>query len=777
MSYTLVIVESPAKCKKIEEFLGSGYRCVASFGHIRELPHIKNIGNGFCPTYVPMKSKAEQVKKIKALAQAPTCKEVVLAVDDDREGDAIGWHLCQVLKLDCATVKRIVFHEISKTAVQHAIANPQTLNMASVKAQQCRQILDVLVGFTISPVLWSAFTKTISSKTGTKSGTKSKTNNGLSAGRCQTPALRLVYDNCVECKQSKGDMTFKTTGIFGSDALPFVLKPEMVSATSIMSFLESSINFSHVLSVKPCTVSTRKAPTPFTTASLLQTASNELRMGPKETMKCAQTLYENGHITYMRTDSEKYSAEFLATVIASTMVQSRYGRNLESQLVAKLSSAVASATAHNGRPELTSAHGGASTTAHGGATASAHEAIRPVNIDAEVVLNVNDRAQKLYELIWCHTLETCMASAQVHVLQAKVTSPVETHTYTYSCEQVVFYGWKCIVPNPNKDKDEKVYRHLHGIRSAVPVKYASIVASPHLIHTKSHLTEARLIQLLKDHGIGRPSTFAAIVDKIQEKEYVKKRDLVGKKQTVTEFVLKGDTNYINKNTVEKTFGQEKDKLVVQPLGTLVVEFCVENWPTLFDYEYTNSMEKELDKIATSCADNDDSLKQSLCNQCCQDMVHTVKPKFEVAVVDRERPELKLSLIIGKNGPVVVDKTDKTDKKKAVFISVRNDLDVSSLNIANTVYLEDVIKHDQKNDEKNGEKDSDKAIISDAGIIRQVSASTSVRTGKKGRADYVYYKTERMKKPKFISLSKFEHDHLVCDAKLLTAFVTLNKDKK
>jgi len=191
-------------------------------------------------------------------------------------------------------------------------------------------------------------------------------------------------------------------------------------------------------------------------------------------------------------------------------------------------------------------------------------------------------------------------------------------------------------PILNQTKDEKVYRYLHAIKNTVPVKYSSITACPHLIHTKPHLTESRLIQLLKDHGIGRPSTFAAIVDKIQEKQYVVKRNILGKKQIVVEYSLNNlpaTKHFIKETTIEKTFGQEKDKLVILPLGTLVVEFCIKNWPTLFHYQYTNAMEIKLDSIASSSNNDDKSSHISLCNQCCQDMTHSIAPKFEIKIVD------------------------------------------------------------------------------------------------------------------------------------------------
>ena len=326
MSYTVVIVESPAKCKKIEDYLGSGYKCIASYGHIQELNGIKNIeiDNNFKPNFNLLENKIQQVNKIKNLIK--NCKEVLLASDDDREGEAIGWHICEVFKLPLTT-KRIIFHEVTKTALQRAVQNPTTLNMDVIYAQQARQILDVLVGYKISPILW----KNISQK--------SKT--GLSAGRCQTPALRLVYDNQKDIDDSPGKKVYNTTGYFTQMNLGFSLNHnfEIInfnSTTNTMEqFMEDSVEHKHIYNCSKPKQTTKNPPIPFTTSSLQQKASSELSISPKDTMSICQKLYEAGHITYMRTDSTTFSSEFIEK--ASDFIKNKFGDDYLHENVSRLS--------------------------------------------------------------------------------------------------------------------------------------------------------------------------------------------------------------------------------------------------------------------------------------------------------------------------------------------------------------------------------------------------------------------------------------------------------
>ena len=300
---TLVIVESPAKCKKIEQYLGPGYKCLASYGHLRELPSLKNIDieNNFAPTYTIV-DNAIKKKQIEILKKAvKNSDEVILALDGDREGEKIAYCVAQIFKLDVNKTKRITFNEITETAIQNAIKNPRTINMDIVYAQQARQILDILVGFKVSPMLW----KFISTAKGKE--------NALSAGRCQTPALRLIYDNEQDIKSAEQKKVYNTTGYFTNLNLAFELSPQgkYESEDEIIDFLDGSAEFSHIYTCSKPVKTFKSPPEPFTTSRIQQTASNELHYSPKETMRVCQLLYEGGFITYMRTDSKTYSKEFI----------------------------------------------------------------------------------------------------------------------------------------------------------------------------------------------------------------------------------------------------------------------------------------------------------------------------------------------------------------------------------------------------------------------------------------------------------------------------------
>ena len=300
---SLVIVESPAKCKKIEEYLGPGYKCVATYGHIRELTSLKNIDteNNFTPTYTIIDNalKKKQIEMIKKEINA--CDEVILAPDGDREGEKIAFCVAQIFKLDVNKTKRITFNEVTETALNKAIQNPRTIDMNMVNAQQARQILDLLVGFKVTPVLWQRFNKPNAA-------------TALSAGRCQTPALKIIYDNQKEINEAVSKKVYNTTGYFTNMNLPFDLSKKYETNDEVTDFLYGSTDFNHVYTCSQPAKVIKISPEPFTTSRLQQVASNELHYSPKETMKICQTLYEAGYITYMRTDSKTYSRDFVDSV-------------------------------------------------------------------------------------------------------------------------------------------------------------------------------------------------------------------------------------------------------------------------------------------------------------------------------------------------------------------------------------------------------------------------------------------------------------------------------
>lgn len=741
---TLVIVESPAKCSKIESFLGPGYKCMASFGHIQELSGLASIdfNNNFKPQFIPSPSKATQIEKLRKSIIA--ADDVLLATDDDREGEAIAWHICELFNLDIPTTKRIIFHEITKTAIQNAVANPSRLNMNVVYAQQARQILDLIVGFKISPILWKNIVW--------------KSKNGLSAGRCQTPALRLVYDNQKDIEQSPGKIVYNTTGYFTKMNLPMVLNHNFEKKETTETFLENSVSHDHIFSKNPVKKTTKKPPTPFTTSTLQQTASNELHINPKDTMSICQTLYEQGYITYMRTDSTTYSKEFIES--AKIYIKDNFGAEYVNKEIDLLNVSGEKKTKKSKKENDVQAQ-------------EAHEAIRPTKIDVKQVKDdMNPREKKMYLLIWKNTVSSCMENAEYKSLTVKMTAP-EKLEYKYTCEQVVFPGWKKIM---GYEEENKEFSYLKTIKQETKIDYNKITSKMTMKELKMHYTEAKLVQMLEKKGIGRPSTFSSLIDKIQERGYALKQDIVGKKVDCIDFELVGDE--LDEIVDTKTFGNEKNKLVVQPVGILVLEFLTKNFSNLFDYDYTMNMEKELDIIAKG-----DSVWHRLCNKCNEQIEAESEPfKTDIDKFSYDFDD-KHSLIIGKYGPVI----KKTVGKEVKFIKVIEDLDLDK--VRQGIFKMEDILYNKKSEKilgkykneyltiKNGKyglyatwgsnhtslKDIDKPIdeisledvkkvidnAKKSPILRRYNDELSLRTGQYG--PYVFYKTEKMKKPKFYTV--------------------------
>ncbi|MAU37468.1 MAG: DNA topoisomerase 1 [Flavobacteriales bacterium] len=739
MSYTLLIVESPAKCKKIEGYLGKNYKCMASYGHITQLSGLDSIDieNNFKPKFDIMDEKKQQISKLKTAIK--NANEVILASDDDREGEAIAWHICKVFKLPVNTTKRIIFNEITKKAIQKAVENPKTINMDTVYAQQSRQILDILIGFKISPILW----KKISVK------------SGLSAGRCQTPALRLIYENQKEIDNSPGTKVYSTIGYFTSKNIPFSLNKDHNDEKEVEEFLEKTVNYEHIYDAKNPKESFKKAPTPFTTSTLQQSSSNELKLSPKVTMKACQVLYEGGFITYMRTDSTTYSEDFIQKI--TTYIEKTYTDKYVRGDINKLSL----------RNEK-------DTNAQ-----EAHEAIRPTNIDLETVSqDLGNNEVRVYKLIRRNTLESCMPPAKYSVIKASVSAPDDLF-YDYNAEQVIFPGWQ-IVNGYEKECD--VYAYFKTLKKKSIVQYKKITSKVTIKNLKTHYTESRLVNLLEKNGIGRPSTFSSLVDKIQERNYVKKTNVKGKKINCIDFELVDDEIIENEN--EREFGNENNKLVIEPLGILVIEILLDHFNDLFEYEYTKNMEDKLDDIAKG-----NKIWHTLCKECLQQINELSDGLLETK--EEIKIDEKHSYIIGQYGPVI----KCVDNNNVSFKKIKDSIDFDKLR--NGMYkIDDIIDNNVKqriigyidknpvflkngkyglyfnyNDKNIGigdtEKEFNEITIEDynkiiksketnSNIIRVIDSETSIRNGKYG--DYVYYKTSKMKKPKFIKLNDFIKEH-------------------
>lgn len=776
---TLVIVESPAKCKKIEEYLGPGYKCVASYGHLRSLPSLKNIDieNNFKPTYTlidePIKKK--QIEFLRK--EIKKADDIILASDDDREGEAISWHLCDVFNLPLNT-KRIIFNEITESALREAIQNPKTVDMNLVHAQQARQILDVLVGFKISPILW----KLVATPKGKE--------NALSAGRCQTPALNLVYENQQEINQSVERKVYNTVGYFTNLNLPFDLSKQFDDEDSMINFLDDSADFSHIYTCSQPIKTFKQPPEPFTTSRIQQVASNELHYSPKETMRICQKLYEGGYITYMRTDSKIYSIEFIN--LASDYISSKYSNQYFNTSLLNT----------NEESEKSAKKSKKNKEAKEKLRQEAHEAIRPTNISLyELPEEMDSKERRMYKMIWRNTMESCMVPASYNSITANILAPSDLK-YTYTSELIDFPGWKIVENKFSRESNE--YNYLLSIKRDSLIKYKKITSKVTIKGSKQHYTEARLVQLLEERGIGRPSTFSTLIDKIQERGYVKKEDVKGKEVICKDFEL--DNGEIFEIETKREFGNEKGKLVIQPLGIIVAEFLYKHFNELFNYDYTSLMEGSLDKIAKG-----ELQWYELCSQCNNELDKLIdslrdETKFEFQIDDNN------IYMIGKYGPVIKCVEDVDGKEAITFKSIKKDVDIKK--IENGEYqINDIVDTEKTTNSKFilGEFEGKEVILKKgkfglyvtwgensrnlkelgnrpienitfeevkvileqgSNIIREINSSISIRKGSKG--DYLFYKTLKMKKPAFYDIKNFigetKEDYKICNITILKSWI-------
>jgi DNA topoisomerase I len=622
----LVIVESPSKCAKIECYLGFGYQCVATCGHIQKLD-FDDIG--IEPEQSPnsrvsvryTKLKNNHIARIKQAIKTST--EVIIACDTDREGESIAAHICWMFKLDIATVKRIRFNEITQSALSAAILAPTTIDMRVVRAQQARQIIDLLIGYKISPTLWTHINTDENTENPVYNPAKfakgKKSNSSLSAGRCQTPALRIVYDNHqkIESRKSEGgvgNIRHSVTGLFTKFEVPHKLSTEFgcdCKDKSLKRFLEAEHAFPHQLSRSEKTSFNQASPKPLTTSRLIQLASNTLQFSPKQTMDLCQTLYEEGLITYMRTESEKYSTEFIAQ--ASAYIGNTYFSQLSSKPFvdpAHLATITATAAKDSNTSDAT----------------NPHEAIRPTDIcklAASLTAKITPNHIKMYTLIRATALESCLPPAQGLRIQSSITSSSLDSVYTAACEQLVFPGWRIVPRKGNNIQRENtehcpMFQYLLSIPvdAKIPAIYSTIGTTLSIEPGIGHLTEAKLVNMLDSLGIGRPSTFSSLVDKIQLRKYVKKMDIPGNKITGMEYeILSGGTCFLSTTTISKVLGGEKNKLVLQPLGKRVMEFLQTHFNSLFEYSFTSTMEKMLDGIVESPAQDSFVQLEEVCILC------------------------------------------------------------------------------------------------------------------------------------------------------------------
>lgn len=549
----LMIVESPAKAKTIEKYLGSEFVVKASFGHVRDLPKADDaidIEHGFEPKYVVLPDKKEIIKELKQLAKE--AETVWLATDEDREGEAISWHLAEVLGLDTKVAKRVVFNEITKKAVQDAVANPRTINLDLVNAQQARRVLDRLVGFKLSPILWS------------------KVRTGLSAGRVQSVSVRLIVEREREIQEFHSESAFKVVaefGLAGGQRLMAETKGRYVAEEKVRKFLESCIGATFTITGLETKPGKRTPAAPFTTSTLQQEASRKLGFGVSQTMRVAQSLYESGHITYMRTDSVNLSG--FAIAAAEEVIKRKYGPDY-----------------HKARQ-----YKGKNANAQ-----EAHEAIRPAEMAATEIAGDRNE-QRLYDLIWKRTVASQMADAVTERTTVTVGISNNAEELVATGEVIKFDGFlKVYTEGHDDDEDEEGGSGvLPPLSKGQVLKLSEIIARERFTKHPPRYAEASLVKKLEELGIGRPSTYAPTISTIQKREYVTKENREGVERGYR--VIKLKDAEITATLGKEVTGAEKSKLFPSDLGMLVTDFLTENFPKVLDYSFTAKVEEEFDDIA------------------------------------------------------------------------------------------------------------------------------------------------------------------------------------
>jgi DNA topoisomerase-1 len=540
----LVIVESPAKAKTIEKYLGKDYSVKSSFGHIRDLPKKGlniDIEHGFEPSYEINPDKKKVVAELRKAAKE--AEHVWLASDEDREGEAIAWHLTQALKLDVKTTKRIVFHEITKTAIEAAILKPRTVDLHLVDAQQARRVLDRLVGYELSPVLWK------------------KVRTGLSAGRVQSVAVRLIVEREREVRDFKSESSYKVVAIFTIDGQD--LKAELVNklptADDARTFLQAAAEAIFTVEDIATKPGSRNPGAPFTTSTLQQEAARRLGYSVKQTMTLAQRLYESGQITYMRTDSTILSG--LAINAAEEFINREYGSQY-----------------HNRRQFKTKNE----------SAQEAHEAIRPTDFN-RTKAGGDAQQEKLYNLIWQRALASQMAAAQTEKTEVTIGLSNRSEKLMGKGEVLKFDGFMKVYGGV---KDDTI---LPPVQKGQTLDMASMSAIQTFTRPPARYSEAALVKKLEELGIGRPSTYAPTISTIQAREYVERKDLEGTERTVQTLSLLNGA--ITEEEVTEITGADRNKLVPTPVAEVTTDFLFKYFPSIVDYDFTANAEREFDKVA------------------------------------------------------------------------------------------------------------------------------------------------------------------------------------
>ena len=648
MQENLVIVESPAKAKKIEEFLGKDYKVMSSYGHIRDLKkrELSIDEKTMEPDYEIPEEKKKLVTELKATAKK--AKKIWLASDEDREGEAISWHLCEVLGLDEEKTSRIVFHEITKPAIMEAIEHPRHLDMNLVNAQQARRVLDRLVGFKLSPVLWR------------------KVKPALSAGRVQSVAVRLIVEREREIQKFKSEPYYRVVAIFAllnEDGNATEVKAELdkrfKAHEEVEAFLEKCKDAKFMVeSVSKKPLKRTPAP-PFTTSTLQQEAARKLGFTVSQTMMIAQKLYESGRITYMRTDSVNLST--LCTNASKDEIIKVYGNEYS--------------------------HPRAYHT-HSKGAQEAHEAIRPTYM-SETSIDGTSQEKRLYELIWKRTIASQMADAQIEKTTVTISIDDTDEKFVANGEVITFDGFIKVYRESTDDEDnsEDSTHILPAMQEGDELQRREITATERFSAAPLRYTEASLVKKLEDLGIGRPSTYAPTISTIQQREYVQKGDKKGEERSYTVDSLKGIK--VTQKIKKEIAGNEKGKLLPTDIGIVVNDFLMENFPGIMDYNFTANVEQKFDDIAEGKTDWNKWMK-NFDKEFEPEVDQVMNARSEHKAGERElgndpKSGRPVFVKIGRFGPVVQIGT-ADDKDKPQFAQLPADKSIETITLEEALEL-------------------------------------------------------------------------------------------
>ena len=648
MSKNLVIVESPAKAKTIEKFLGSDYRVLSSQGHIRDIEGTgkHNIGidfeHGYTPNYVLEPSKLHLIDTLRK--EAGKADTVWLASDEDREGEAIAWHLKEVLKLQQANTHRIAFHEITETAIKDAIAHPRDIDYNLVNAQQARRVLDRIVGFELSPVLWR------------------KVSAGLSAGRVQSVAVRLVVEREREIEQFTPTAQYKVSADFtGKDrqgdkvTRHTELNHRFATEQEAREFLTSCANSTFTIQSIQKRPVRRTPAAPFTTSLLQQEAARKLHFPVSKTMRLAQSLYEAGHITYMRTDSVNLSS--LAIGTAKKQIIDTYG-----------------AEYHKARNFHTTTKG----------AQEAHEAIRPTYIN-HVTAGNNEDERRLYDLIRKRTLASQMADAELEQTRMEIATAASTYLFVASGEVVLFDGFmRAYVQSTDDDSEQEATGLMPAMAEGDVLKLDKCISRESFTAAPARYNEATLVKKMEELEIGRPSTYATIIETIQARDYVQRGNVTGKKRSYNTLILKNGV--IAEKKQQENVGAESQRLLPTDLGRITNDFLVEQFPAILSYDFTAKEEQNFDKIAEGKADWTkvvDSFYKTFHPLISQ--VPSGKIAGRTLGIDPKTGE-EVQVRITKNGPCV--QIGNTDGEKPRFASLQKGQSIFTITLDEALQLFD-----------------------------------------------------------------------------------------